>query len=218
MQRLIELNVDKVKIADALKSEIKPLIICIGRLLWSRPILVFDVFKFLKALPMNIFDDVVTGINEKKVEFIKQFLMYIKAGKIQNSEILSIIEVLNQVSINWIELDSIKKSIKFEIHEQLNEDNNDILAKATNQFDSYNPIGAISIIAKNKLTVNNYPELQEWLSSKKDVIIKGILRCIMDANPSDSNSLLKMIVHQLISTEINWPELNILKRSLEGLK
>ena len=141
-----------------------------------------------------------------------------KQGMINNDkDAKRLISLLRQyLFLNWPELNTIDKSLDT-LYESTNSIEDDI-AKLQQKFDDRQYNLAVSDIGWYNLTVNKHPWLNELLNKYKIQILNWLLQIIKDnlssvhINNFDDSAL--RYVDALIKSEVDWPELTVIKNSL----
>ena len=150
-----------------------------------------------------------------KPRIIRYLLVLTKEGIYKDAKRL--ISLLRQyLFLNWPELNTIDKSLDT-LYESTNSIEDDI-AKLQQKFDDRQYNLAVSDIGWYNLTVNKHPWLNELLNKYKIQILNWLLQIIKDnlssvhINNFDDSAL--RYVDALIKSEVDWPELTVIKNSL----
>ena len=125
MNKLIQLNIDKVEIAKVLNTprNLEFLTKYVIYRLWNRTDLMHETVEFLATLPMGILDNVKAKINNEKDKLIKYMLEDIRDGYYTGAD--GTIKVFKYLKLQWPELDIIQKSIKANTSKEIAENNED---------------------------------------------------------------------------------------------
>lgn len=150
-----------------------------------------------------------------KPRIIRYLLVLTKEGIYKDAKRL--ISLLRQyLFLNWPELNTIDKSLDT-LYESTNSIEDDI-TKLQQKFDDRQYNLAVSDIGWYNLTVNKHPWLNELLNKYKIQILNWLLQIIKDnlssvhINNFDDSAL--RYVDALIKSEVDWPELTVIKNSL----
>ena len=183
-------------------------------------------------------------IDNKKADVIKFLLNLIKKAidsdsmesrfRLLLTDILTFINKINEVGVDWPELDSMRRSIsKFE--SDLNAGKPKRLAEESDPNDyiddgliddavaflKHDVIYGIDFLNRYGLTSKHVPNAKTLIDKKKHVVIKYILKIIKKAIGDTDircrmalNDIQEMIsnLHEL---GVDWPELTIIKNSLD---
>lgn len=216
MNKLIQLNIDKVEIAKVLNTprNLEFLTKYVIYRLWNRTDLMHETVEFLATLPMGILDNVKAKINNEKDKLIKYMLEDIRDGYYTGAD--GTIKVFKYLKLQWPELDIIQKSIKANTSKEISEnyENDDIynyenivkqllvLILADEGYDYIDRQNTVILAARKK----RLPELCE---KYKLEMLEKLEEHICSSEPYNVNNGLHRMC-SLANIGCNWPELRVL--------
>lgn len=188
---------------------------------------------------MSMYDKTIDDIPEAAdvIESRKEFVIRNMLRSLKNEDPESIEEVLGllrSVGINWPELDTIEKSYRYEYYSsnEISEDDDSneygdawraklefqehVASLRDNIKDQVWDMASFDLIDIGLLDVEYPvpPRTLELITSNKTGIIFGILSRIKESNHPE---MLKYAVLALNNMGINWPELDIIHRSVTAM-
>lgn len=167
-------------------------------------------------------DWVTNTLDANKADFIKMMLELIKAGNYNDAK--EIIDDAIASPINWPEIQIIKRSIdalstKRAIAENakdnLTQEQRDMLVQiVTDSIKKKNIIIGLYDISQWGITVKNLPELEDILNKYKHELVTGMLKSIKQG--VEGAYSVEQTLSRLEGTGIKWPELAIIRKSLNN--
>lgn len=171
-------------------------------------------------------DNIQTVYNMAKPVVIPELLQAVKNITEYNVHKISgtVDLLINFFKVNWPELDVIKKSLNSMYKNELDEaiwPFKHLLSRINKQqvveyieLWKHDPILTVYRIYNRDDAVTDHPMLEQFVNENKIVLVKELLKLVRDDPDDELNGLL----HTINVIGIDWPELDIIKKSIAADK